>query len=362
MQIIQPRRVHPWKMLWVLVVLLALFIHLARRDRPGPQNPVWTGQTMGTLYTVRLAGSPLTARQLEALQTDIENCLDEVNRQMSHYRPDSELSRFNRSTSTGPFRVSEPFARVTRFAVELCGRSDGAFDPTLGPLINRWGFGPDGRPDRQPADEEIAALLAITGCGHLRVTDHSELQKDIPGLELNLSAVAKGFGADEVARVVLARGVTNVFVEIGGEVAAFGRNEHGGRWRVGIETPKPDLLPGAAIEAIAEISGNAIATSGDYRNYAEDAAGRRYSHILDPRTGYPIRHNLASVSVVAPDCMTADALATTVFVMGPEDGLRFVESWPGAEAFLLVREPDGTFTPMASSGFEALTGMRLIPR
>lgn len=355
MQIIQPRRLHPWKTIWVLAVLIALFIYLTRRDTPGPKHPSWTGKTMGTLYTIKLADSQFTTKQLDAVKSEVDALLRELNRQMSHYQPDSELSQFNRSPSTAPFKVSEPFARVTRFAVELCRRSGGAFDPSIEPLINHWGFGPAGRAENPPTKDEISILLATTGCGHLRVTEANELQKDIPELHLNLSAVAKGFGSDEVARAILARGASNVFVEVGGEVAAFGFNAQGKPWRIGIDTPEPHLLPGESIEAVVQLSGKAIATSGDYRNYVEDEHGNRLSHILDPRTGYPIRHNVASVSVVANDCMTADALATTLFVMGAEDGMRFIEAWADAEALFLIKEADGSFRQAASSGFSQFT-------
>lgn len=336
-------------------------LYVSSRSGPGPRDPAWTGATMGTTYSIRLAGSALTRSQLVDLRAEVDRALAEVNRQMSHYDPDSELSRFNRSRSTAPFAVSAPFASVVRFAVELHRRSGGLFDPTLGPLINLWGFGPAGRIENPPTPEQVRSTLRTVGGRHLSVPSDTEIGKDIPELQLNLSAVAKGYGVDEAARVIRARGLANVFVEIGGEVATFGHNAVGGKWRVGVETPDPRAIPGESLEAVLELSDLAVATSGDYRNFFEDAQGRRYAHILNPHTGYPAKHNLASVSVVASSCLVADGLATTLFVMGAEEGMEWLKGQPGAEALFIVRHPDGTFAQLASPGFEKLTGYRVPP-
>ena len=357
--LIQPRKLNIGKLLWVLAVLLAFAFVTLRRDPPGPRNPAWTGETMGTLYSIKLADSPLGRRALRSLQEEVDRCLIEVNRQMSHYQPDSELSRFNRHASTEPFPVSPGFASVVRFALELSGRSGGVFDPTLGPLIDAWGFGAPGPVTEPPSNEEVEEARQQAGARHLSVTLEGKLVKAIPGLHLNLSAVAKGYGVDEAARVIREHGFSNAFVEIGGEVVAFGHNAEGQKWRIGVDAPRADALPGEELETIVHLSGLAVATSGDYRNYFVDEQGTRFTHILDPRTGRPIQHNLASVSVVAPDCMTADGLATALFVMGAEAGMKWLESWPGIEALFIVREPDGRFTCLPSPGFIELTGARL---
>lgn len=358
MKVIQPRRFNPWKSLLVLAVLAAVTVFTTRREAGRIENPAWTGETMGTTFSIKLAGVTLTLGRLAEIEAAVRKRLAEVNAEMSHYDPDSELSRFNRSPADTPAALSPAFARVIRFALELNRRSDGAFDPALGPLIDLWGFGPAGRTNAAPDEAAIRAALRRTGCRHLRLSDDGRLSKDIPDLRLNLSAVAKGYGVDEAARVIRDFGVSNVFVEIGGEVTAFGRNARGAAWRVGVERPNPDALPGEDVAAVLELSDAAVATSGDYRNFFVDADGRRYTHILDPRTGYPIDHRLASVSVVAGDCMTADGLATTLFVMGPDEGLRFIRTWPGVEALFLVRDDDGTFREIASPGFEKATGYR----
>ncbi|HOW98377.1 MAG TPA: FAD:protein FMN transferase [Kiritimatiellia bacterium] len=350
---------NPWKLLWVLAVILAFAAFTWRRDPPGPKNPSWAGETMGTLYSIKLADSPLGQGALRELQAEVDRCLVEVNREMSHYQPDSELSQFNRHESAEPFPVSPGFASVVRFALELNRRSGGVFDPTLGPLIDLWGFGAPGHVSEPPSPAQVEEARARIGGQHLSVTPAGQLVKGIPSLRLNLGAVAKGYGVDEVARVIRANGISNLFVEIGGEVVTAGHNAEGQAWRIGVDAPRPDALPGQELETILHLSGLAVATSGDYRNYFVDGAGMRFTHILDPRTGRPIQHNLASVSVVAPDCMTADGLATTLFVMGAEEGMKWIGSWPGVEALFILREPDGRFVCRPTPGFVALTGCAL---
>jgi len=362
MKMIQPRRFHPWKTLWVLAVLVAFAAYTWLRDARAPADIRWAGETMGTTYSMRIADAHMSMKELKALQTAISARLVEVSREMSHYIPDSEISRFNKSTSTEPFAISAPFARVVRFAIDLHGKSDGVFDPALGPLINLWGFGPAGRITKAPSQEEIDKIMPDIGCEHLSMAGETAIRKDVPGLQLNLSAVAKGYGVDEAARVLREHGIRNYFVEIGGEVVAEGRNAKGGPWRVGVEVPDPDTLPGEAIEAVLEITNAAVATSGDYRNFFVDEDGRRFSHILDPRTGHPIAHNLASVTVVAGNCMVADGLATTLFVLGADEGASWLaRTFPGIEALFIVRDEDGTFREVATPGFESLTGYRARP-
>ena len=187
----------------------------------------WEGRTMGTFYAVKISGVAQDAKLTAALHGAVEQRLDELNRQMSHYLPESELSRFNRSASTAPCKISPAFARVMRHALAMSRASDGAFDPALGVLINLWGFGPGGTPGRVPTDAELSAARQLCGAQHLRINERDELQKDISGLQLNLGGVAKGFGADEVARVLRERGYTNLFVSVGGEVVTLGRNAEG---------------------------------------------------------------------------------------------------------------------------------------
>ncbi len=319
---------------WVSAIL-ALLGHCGR----AAELPLisWQGRTMGSPYTVKIVGTNLAQAQIDSLKNEVEQRLKEVNRQMSHYQLDSELSRFNRAPARTPFKVSPEFARVARFSLELCRRSRGAFDPTLAPVINLWGFGERTDQRAVPAEAELRAALKKTGCQHLSVTAQDELVKDIPDLALNLSAVAKGFGVDEMARVLRAHDLTNLYVSIAGEVLALGHNPRGTNWQVGIAAPVSHWREDDPMAAVASLSNRAISTSGDYQKFFTDAQGRRLCHIIDPKTGWPVQHNVGGVSVVAPDSMTADALATTLFVLGTEEGLRFIESWPNAAALFILR-------------------------
>jgi FAD:protein FMN transferase len=194
------------------------------------------------------------------------------------------------------------------------------------------------------------------GFRHLRITEQDELIKDIPALTLNLSAVAKGFGVDEVVSLLRRRGLTNIHASIAGEVRVLGHNSRGTRWQIGISVPLAHWTEDDPMAGVVSLSNQAISTSGDYQKFFTDARGRRLSHILDPTTGWPVQHNLGGVSVVAPDSMTADALGTTLFVLGPAEGLKFIESWTNAAALFIVREPDGSCRQIPSYRFAALSG------
>ncbi|MBN1269658.1 MAG: FAD:protein FMN transferase [Kiritimatiellae bacterium] len=346
---------HLIKAILTLAAVIAIVAFLLRRETSSPPNPVFSGQTMGTTYSIKLANSPLSQRDLSKLRRTIELRLESINEQMSVYLPDSEISRFNRSRSTMPFAVSADFEHVARFAVGLAARTGGAFDPTVAPLVNLWGFGPEGR-HAPPAPAQLEEARARVGYGHLSFIAPHQIRKDIPDLQLDLGAVAKGYGADEVKRTILAAGVTNFLVEIGGEVVAWGLNPDGRMWSIGIQTPEFDAVPGAKTVGTLHLSRMAAATSGDYQNYVRDETGRVRAHIIDPRTGRPVEHELASVTVLARDCLTADGLATAAFVLGPQLGLGVVANYSGAEALMLVRTPDGKLSERMTARFAEVTG------
>jgi thiamine biosynthesis lipoprotein len=340
---------------WIAILALWTGLNGAAAELPVTR---WQGRTMGSPYKVQIAGTNLPSAALDVIKAEVEERLKEINRQMSHYQPDSELSQFNRAPAKTPFKVSPEFARVIRFSLELAHRSDGAFDPTLGPVVNLWGFGEKTEQRAVPAEADLKAALALTGYRHLAITAGDELIKDIPGLTLNLSGVAKGFGVDEMVRVIRQHGHTNVYVSIAGEVMVLGHNPRGTPWQVGISEPLANWRENDPMALVAALSNRAISTSGDYQNFFVDARGRRLSHIFDPRTGWPVQHQVGGVSVVAPDSMTADALATTLFVLGEEPGLRFIEAWPDAAAVFIVRESEGTFRQVRSRGFDRLAGIQ----
>lgn len=290
-----------------------------------------SGPTMGTSYSIKLSELPAGVRQ-EELHKDIDSILEQINDQMSTYRPDSDLSRFNRSKGRDWFDVSPETAQVVQEALSISLKSGGAFDVTVGPLVNLWSFGPQKRPRKVPSDEEIKAMLAVFGYEYLKVrTSPPAMQKLIDGLEVDLSAIAKGFAVDQVAELLIQRGVKGFMVEIGGEIRAYGTKANSIPWTVGIELPADDQR---SIQEIVKLGDRALATSGDYRNFfMED--GKRYSHTIDPRTGRPVEHRLASVSVIAEQCMLADAWATTLMVLGPEKGYEFAVDQDLAVVFVI---------------------------
>lgn len=310
---------------------------------------------MGSPYVAKIANTDLPEAQIQAIKREIETRLNEVNRQMSHYQPESELSRFNRAAAREPFPVSAEFASVLRFSLDLGRRSGGAFDPALGSVINLWGFGEKSEERRKPSPSELAAALNQAGLRHLEVLPENALIKKVPGLAINLSAVAKGFAVDQAIEVFLRHGLTNVYFGIAGDVRAMGRNARGTAWQIGIAAPVSNWREDDPMEAVVALSNQAVSTSGDYQKFFLDADGRRLCHIFDPKTGSPVQHNLGSVSVVAGDSMTADALSTTLFVLGPEAGLKFIEEWTNAATLFIIREGPESFRQLRSSGFRKST-------
>jgi FAD:protein FMN transferase len=285
---------------------------------PSGNQVQYSGSTMGTTYHVTVIGKELPAD----LGDQIGAVLADVNRRMSTYIDDSELMQLNRSPVGDAVRVSPQLMAVLVMAREIYVATGGAFDPSVGPLVNLWGFGPDYKPDQVPDGESIAAARAELGFDSL-LLDESALtvvrQKDI---DLDLSAIAKGYGADRVAELLNSQGINRYMVEVGGELALSGMNNKGSPWQIAIERPAPGARD---VQVVASFSDVGVATSGDYRNYFEQD-GKRYSHTIDPRTGHPITHSLASVTVVAESSAKADGLATAFMVMGADSALQFAEA------------------------------------
>ncbi len=310
--------------------------------------PVLTGATMGTTYSVIVPR--LKSNDQDRLKADIESALDRVNSAMSTYQADSSITGFNTSVSTHWFDVPADFALVADVANTIAQATNGAFDPTVGPLVKRWGFASD-EVDRIPDDDEIEALLQRVGYKNLHIdTGKPALRKSISNLTVDLNAIAKGYAVDLLAASVGSFGYTDYLVEIGGELRASGSNAAGERWRIGIE--QPEVLPSGATSKGLYLSEGGVATSGDYRN-AFESDGVRYSHIIDPRNGYPVRHSLASVTVVADSTMLADGWATALMVLGPDDGLKLADQLSLA-GFFIVRDGDKGFTTRSSREFGRL--------
>ena len=267
---------------------------------------------------------------------------------MSTYISDSEISRFNSHRSLEPVDVSDGFEEVLSLALAISSRSQGAFDVTVGPLVNLWGFGPEDAPEA--VDEAVLEeTLSRVGFAHLALSNGA-VAKSNPALEVDFSAIAKGWGVDQLADLLVEKNHQDFLVEIGGEVRASGLNPENQPWRLGIEKP---LIGEREVHHVVELKNQAMATSGDYRNFVGEGAQRR-SHSIDPRTGRPVAHSLASVSVVAADCASADAWATALTVLGPEEGFEIAEK-EGIVAFFLVRENDGSFSEKTTAAFGRLS-------
>lgn len=316
------------------------------RSQESAKPAAITGRTMGTTHSIKIAKLP-SSHTVEQIKTEIDRRLEVVNNLMSTYRPKSELSRFNRSKNTDWFPVSKDTATVIREAQRISQLSGGAFDVTVGPLVNLWSFGPDKRPKNTPSAVEIQQAKQRTGSDKIAVRDNPvALRKSQPDAEIDLSAIAKGFGVDKVAAYLDELNIAGYMVEIGGEIRCKGTRIDGSGWKIGIQSPGENQ---STPYKVIELKTAAMATSGDYRNYFEQD-GKRYSHTIDPRTGHPVEHGLASVTVIAETCMTADALATTIMVLGPNAGYDFALKHNLA-VLLLIPKGDG-FRERATPEFQ----------
>lgn len=304
---------------------------------------------MGTTWAVRVVTTdPWPRAGRDRVGADIQAALDDVESKMSHYDPSSELSRFNRERTTRPFPVSADTFEVFRRARGLSEVTAGALDVTVAPLVNAWGFGPV-EPEPFPPDPgRLSRAREHVGYAGIELdAAESTLRKTDPAIEADLSAVAKGYGVDRVAAALRGAGLRRYLVEVGGEIVAAGTNHLDGPWRIGIESP----AAAGGIHRVVPLSDGALATSGDYRNRRE-VEGGWVSHTIDPRTGRPVEHRLASVSVIADRCVVADGLATALEVLGPEDGYALAVE-RGWAALFLVRGEDGAIAERATPAFSA---------
>ncbi|MFC2088141.1 FAD:protein FMN transferase [Calditrichota bacterium] len=306
---------------------------------------------MGTIYNVKIIHHEIDETLLADIQKSVENSLKRVNQQMSTYISDSEVSRFNASKDTNRFQISKELYTVIQEAIRVNNLSAGAFDITVNPLVVLWGFGNKDSKLRPPRDSEIRKVLRKIGTQHLTLIDSTYIKKEIPDLEIDLSAIAKGYGVDVVADVLHNFNFENYMVEIGGEVFTKGKNIKNDKWKIGIDKPKYLALPGQKLQSIINISNVGVATSGDYRNFYE-VDGKIYSHTINPKTGKPVTHRLASVTIVAPNCMQADALATAALVMGAEKGIELIESMENVEGYFISRIKLDEFEETSTSGFK----------
>lgn len=309
------------------------------------------GNTMGGTWSLKLLKLP-PSQTPDQLTAACQSVLDRLESEMSTYRPDSEINRFNRFKKTDWFPVSPDLAAIVTTAQQVSDQTDGAFDITIAPCVNLWGFGPEPtglRAGKIPTDEEVERAKSHVNYRHLHVQlTPPALRKDDAALSIDLSAIAKGYAANELAKMLDDLGVSNYLIAVGGEVRAKGLSDLARPWHVGIEVPTPDTR---RILRQVELRDAGVSTSGDYRNFF-DVAGHRFSHELDPRTGRPVENAPASVSVIHSDSAYADAMATALMVLGPTDG--YARAQKLHLAALFVTRGQGAFDVRATPEFEKL--------
>ena len=313
---------------WLALTLAALCVGLLVWNNEQPQRYYHhSGQVFGTLYNIRYQATT-------DLSDSIQLCLRQVDEALSMFNQESVLSRINRNEPVTP---SADFLRVFNEAQAVSEWSGGAFDMTVAPLVNAWGFGFENK--ALMTTERVDSLLTLTGYRHIRLQD-GRIVKDLPDIRLDAGAIAKGFACDKVADMLRRQGCTNLLVEIGGEVVAQGKNSKGQLWGIGLTKPIDDPTgTRQELQATLRFDSVCMATSGNYRNFYYEGSERR-SHTIDPRTGYPVQHNLLSATVTASSCMRADALATACMVLGVEDAMRVIDQTEDAACCLIIAVDD----------------------
>lgn len=307
-----------------------------------PPEPVLRGESMGSEWTVRIAGRSEATLPVAALRAGVQAQFDAVDQALSTWRPDSALSRFNENDSGEWTDIDPELATVMSYGLSLAADSDGAYDLTVGPLVNLWGFGPEPARTVAPDAAAIAATLSRVGWRRVEVDEAHHRARKAPGVRVDLSSLGKGRGVDRVAEYLDSQGVANYLIDLSGKLRARGINSARRPWRVAVEQPAADDPSGAprTVPAVVELRDSSIATSGDYRKYFE-TGGRHYSHIIDPRTGWPVTHATLSATAVARTCMAADALATLFMVMPPDRARRLADAQD--TPVLWISRADGGF-------------------
>lgn len=330
---------------WPAALLLAfLFLVGCAEPKQNADIVSFSGITMGTTFTVKWVDSGDTTTS--SIRDEVTKALLEVNQAMSTYIVDSELSQFNQMPANSEMNISEALFFVLNLAQSISHKTDGSFDVTVGPLVNLWGFGPDGRVIRAPAETEVAILKQRIGFEKLLLKADPARAIKTANLYVDLSAIAKGYGVDVLADIMNKHHIDNFLVEIGGELRAQGTKPGNQDWKVAVESP---VSGERKVQKVLSISNTGIATSGDYRNYFEEN-GIRYSHTINPETGKPITHKLASVTVLMATCAEADAMATAFMVMGEEHAYDFAVKH-NIDAFFIVKS-DLDFFEKMTPGFD----------
>ena len=324
---------------WIVFLLLATTWILVRHNQPAPYQKD-SGLVFGTVYNI-------TYQHKESLKNEIEAELRRFDGSLSPFNDTATITRINRNE---PVEADTFFTKVFRRSMEISRETDGAFDITVAPLVNAWGFG--FKQGIFPDSTEVDSLLEFIGYHKVELTAEGRVAKQDPRLMLDCSAVAKGYAVDVVAQLLASRGVQNFMVDIGGEVVVHGHNPQEARWRIGINKPVDDSLSlNQELQTVLHVSEAGIATSGNYRNfYYRD--GKKYAHTIDPRTGYPVQHSILSATVIAKDCMSADAYATAFMVMGLDEAVRFVEARPDLDAYFIYSDENGRTAVYQTQGMK----------
>jgi thiamine biosynthesis lipoprotein len=332
----------------VVSTLLVLLILSLSATSDAKREHLIEGRTMGTTYHITVVSGNF--KGISGLKEKIDARLTEINHVFSTYMSDSEISRFNALNKAGEkFWVSDDFIQVLKVGRKIHQLSEGAWDGTVNPLVDLWGFGPNPGEKKMPAAGAIKERLDRVGFDRIQIKAPNFIVKNSASITLDLNSIAKGFAVDQVSQLIAAGGFENYLVEIGGEVYAAGLRKDGKNWRIGINKPQKDAAFNEVYKVVS-LSNKAFATSGDYRNFFEiDKV--RYSHVIDPRTGYPVSNGIVGVSIIANNCTLADGLATAVMVMGVEKGISLVNRINNVEGLIVVEKPAGSLTDFYSTGF-----------
>lgn len=327
-----------------LLPVLFVFLVLSGCGNQSGQLPrvTFRGEVFGTYYTISYY-----AEGAENYQQEIDSLLEDFNQSLSYYQPNSVVSRINRNETQA---TDEYFRTVFQKAQEVAKATGGAFDVTVAPLVNAWGFGFTEKQNMTP--EKVDSLRKLIGYEKVSL-EGQRIVKEDPAIQFDFNSIAKGYAADVVGAFLEEQGINTYMVEIGGDLMVKGLKPDGSKWRIALETPAAESDAPQNWDYYVELQDQAVATSGNYRRYYEED-GQRYSHTIDPVTGYPVSHNLLSVSVFAPDAMTADAYATAFMVMGLQRSIDFVERQPDMEAYFIFSEGPDSYGTYATPGLEVL--------
>ena len=325
----------------IIAIIALLFFLPSRKEASTRTYQHNEGTIFGTMYHAKYLCD-------EDLRAEIEAALHEVDASLSMFNPQSTISRINRNETC---QADEILSEVLQLSYRISTATGGAFDPTVAPLVNAWGFG--FKSGQLPDSTQVDSLRALVGLSAIHLRGDS-ITKDKPLAILDFSAIAKGYGVDKAAEVLRSHGIQDFMVEIGGEVVAEGINEKGNSWRIGINKPDDDSTStNAELQDIVALSAGAIATSGNYRNYYI-SQGRKIAHTINPLTGYPAQQDILSSTVMAPTCAEADGFATAFMVLGMEEARRVLRSQPQLEAYFIYSDDEGHYRTWCTEGFKSL--------